>query len=126
MKSFIIACVVLGICVGYVVVLQYHVNDTIGKITDEISSFEDHLETNKAPEQLRCLDNAIDIWHGRRWSVCLSLNHREYDDIEEALLALRSAVNSCDGGNYSQSISALREKLDRLRASEKLTVEGVL
>ncbi len=126
MKSFIIACLVLAVCAGFTAVLQLHVCDTVGKISEEVSGFDERLDANKAPEYIGCLDHALEMLRGRRWSVCLTVDHKEYEDIEEALLALRSAVSSGDVGNYSQSISYLKEKLYKLRASEMLTFEGIL
>ena len=128
MKIFIFALIALTASVSLIFFTQFYVSSSVEEIEGNIKILPEYRNSNeKAPEkQLRCLDYSVDFWQKRRFKICLLINRAEFEEIETLLLDLRAAANVGDNGRYAASLAALKEKLARLKNSEKLSFDGIL
>ena len=103
-------------------------NINIIEIEENLEILSEYLPSNeKAPEKhLRCLDDSVDFWQERRFKICLMVNRDEFEEIESLLLNIRAAAYVGDSGIYFSSFASLKEKLVRLKNSEKLSFDGIL
>lgn len=128
MKIFIIACVALAACIGFVFIGQAFIQDSLLYINDMISPLPETLEiAEKTPEDiLGRLDSATNDWTGKHFKLCIFISHKEFDEVENLLINLRAAVVSGDIGNYAANISMLRERLTKLSESERISANGII
>ncbi len=125
MKSLIFALITLAMCAGIAVFGQMYVSSTITDQLDLAESFDTLPDEVKASEYIGRLDSAINEWNSKRKILCAFISHRDFDDVENQLISLKSAVISWDVGNYVSSLELLKEKLTKLKLSEKLSFEGI-
>lgn len=128
MRIFIFAIIALTAAVFLIFYTQYYVSSSVVELEKSIDLLFEYPSVNeKAPEKhLRCLDDSVDFWQKRRFKICLMVNRNEFEEIENLLLDLRAAAHVGDSGIYSSSLAALKEKLSRLKNSEKLSLDGIL
>lgn len=125
MKSFIFALLTFAVCVSVAVFGQVYVTKAIEYQLAISESFEISPDENKASEYIERLDIAINEWISKRRLLCAFISHRDFDEVENQLISLKSAVISGDAGNYVSSLELLKQKLWKLKLSEKLSFEGL-
>ena len=128
MRVFIFAVITLTVSFFLMFFTQFYVSGVISKLENIINTFPTYYTSNeKASEDtLRCLDDSVDFWQCRRFTVCLLINRDEFEEIENLLLSIRAAVHSSDNGIYASSLASLKERLTRLKKSESLSLDGIL
>ena len=128
MRVFIFAVITLTVSFFLMFFTQFYVTGAISKLENIINTIPTYYTSNeKASEDtLRCLDDSVDFWQCRRFTVCLLINRNEFEEIENLLLSIRAAVHSSDNGIYASSLASLKERLTRLKKSESLSLDGIL
>ena len=125
MKSFIFALLTFTVCIAVAVFGQLYVTRAVEyqlTVTEGFSTFPDE---SKAPEYIGSLEDAISEWSSKRKILCAFISHRDFDEVDNQLISLKSAVVAWDAGNYVTSFELLKEKLTKLRLSEALSFEGI-
>ncbi len=125
MKSFIFALITFAVCISVAVFGQIYVTKAVEYQLAISESFEISPDENKASEYIERLDITINEWTSKRKILCAFISHRDFDDVDSQLILLKSAVISGDVGNYVSSLELLKQKLWKLKMSEKLTFEGI-
>ena len=126
MKTPILAIISITICAVFI----FCSSIIVGKYVDDLSSRVDELPrviNENSPDGLvGRIDDSLKRWRSHRSFLCLVISHREFDEIENALISLSAAVRSNDGGNYAITLDGLTEKLSKLKESESFTLDSII
>lgn len=125
MRSFLIALTVLSACICSAFYSQHTLLSTTDSINAYLSEIPELEKAEKTSDHIECLDHALDIWKNKRPLLCLFIDHRDHDEIENALISARASAASHDEGNFAADMAVLREKLDKLRLSESTSLDGI-
>lgn len=127
MKVFICALAALILCIILSVWSELYVLNEILNLESAVSSLPETYAKEKGPEDiLRSIEKAISSWSSKQTVMCLIINHRDFDEIENDLISVKASLLSEDEGNYSASLAALKEKLSKLRDYERFSIDGIL
>ena len=126
MKIFIIAVVSLTLCAAFIIISSYIVRQSTEELEVMVAALPSSINKNSPDEVIGRIEEGLNFWRSRRKMLCLVISHREFDDVENALIALSAAVRSEDGGNYASGIDGLRERLTKLRESESLSLDSII
>ena len=128
MRIFVFAIITLTVSFFLIFYTQYYISRSVLELEKNLEILSEYLPSNeKAPEKhLRCLDDSVDFWQERRFKICLMVNRDEFEEIKSLLLNIRAAAYAGDSGIYFSSFASLKEKLVRLKNSEKLSFDGIL
>ncbi len=125
MKSFIFALLTFAVCISVAVFGQVYVTGAIEYQLTIAEIFETSHNESKASEYIGRLEDAIREWSSKRKILCAFISHRDFDEVSTQLISLKSAVTAGDIGNYVSSLELLKERLTKLKLSEKLSFEGL-
>ena len=128
MKVFISALVALALITSFVVFAGINSHSALSSMLERSDTLPDTY-TNEEEHSGRItgvLSEIREIWERKRFTLSLSISHRELDEIDLSLRSLEASVAAEDVGNYADALSILKERLRLLESSEHFSPDGIV
>lgn len=128
MKIFICAlCALVAVSVA-VALSGCYITKAVRELDESIAALPESLPESEEQTDslLKRLDVATADFKSRGKVISALIGHRELDETDTLLATLSSAARAHDDAYYRTTFAALREKLEKLAVSERLTLAGIL
>lgn len=128
MKIFICAlCALVAVSVA-VALSGCYITKAVRELDRSIAALPEALPEGEELTDgvLKVLDVATADFKSRGTLISALIGHRELDETDTLLATLSSAARARDDAYYRTTLAALREKLEKLAVSERLTLAGIL
>ncbi len=128
MKIFICAlCALVAVSVA-VALSGCYITKAVRELDESIAALPESLPESEEQTDslLKRLDVATADFKSRGKVISALIGHRELDETDTLLATLSSAARAHDDAYYRTTFAALREKLEKLTVSERLTIAGIL
>ena len=117
MKSFSISLtlfMLLAVCMIANVIFIHDCADRIKQATEELS-----VPTDQKLCELE------ELWSSRKKYIGLSVSEKHLDNVSQIMIALRSAYESGDDGEFKKNLALLTASSDEIKKYECLSIENI-
>ena len=127
MKIFISACTSFAIALTFAAFSSLYTHRAIVRTEEVLSRLPNIIEENEnTPESvLGCIKESERLWSNHSRILSYFIGHRELDEIGALLVTLMSSAESRDSGHYASTLSALKERLEKLSSSESFSLGSI-
>ena len=128
MKVFVSAIVALSLITGFVIFAGIHSHSALSSMLERADDLPELVEETKehSGEAAGVLSDIRKIWDRERFTLSLSISHRELDEVDFSLRSVEASIKAGDSGNYAYAVSILKERLRLLESSEHFSPYGIV
>lgn len=127
MKSFLIACLLFALVVGFVCFHTYYMSEILGQISDIVQmlpqnkqDFFDAYDTVR--ENVRTL---YDVWDRHFSYIAFTIAYENINRCDEALENLKTYAQNANAEEFTVALAGFRDALSRLRMLEGFYIESI-
>ncbi len=127
MKTFILACVVLGLILGGITANALFIHKISTELIEKVSRLPESIEhTELFAACLETVNELDETMKKHRLALSITVTHADLEGTENLLLRLRAACREKNADDYGAARELLIAKIHNLQESEGFSLDGVI